>query len=132
MKAFQSTIASILLLLNGLGAIYGGWKLITRPDGSSMRMSVSLLEQSPFQDFLLPGLGLLVLNGLPSLIAFVGMLANPRKFAWVVWAQGVILCTWITIQVIMIEMLHPLHLVCLAAGLVLILIGRNQSRPKFD
>jgi hypothetical protein len=125
MKSFLSTIASILLLFNGFGALYGGWSLMTQPDGSALGMSVNLLTHSPFHDFLIPGIVLFISNGLASIAAFIGFILKPRKLAWLVWAQGVILLVWLFVQIIMIETLHPLQFILGAVGVVLIWFGRN-------
>lgn len=125
MKSFLSTIASVLLLFNGFGAIYGSWNLITQPDGSSLGMPLSLLTHTPFHNFLVPGIILLISNGIASIAAFIGFLLKPRKFAWLVWAQGLILIVWLLVQLILIETLHPLQFILGAVGATLVFIGRN-------
>lgn len=130
MKSFLSTIASILLLFNGFGALYGGWNLISHPDGSSLGMSVSLLSPSPFHDFLIPGIVLFVSNGLASIGAFIGIMLKPRKLAWMVWAQGVILLIWLFVQILLIETLHPLQFILGAVGVALIISGRSLARKE--
>lgn len=130
MKPFLSTIASVLLLFNGFGAIYGGWNLISHPDGSSLGMSVSLLKSSPFQDFLIPGIVLFLSNGLASIAVFIGFLLKPRKLAWLVWAQGIILLIWLLVQIILIHTLHPLQFILGAVGASLIYLGREIATTK--
>jgi cellulose synthase/poly-beta-1,6-N-acetylglucosamine synthase-like glycosyltransferase len=125
MKSSLSTIASVLLLFNGFSALYGGWNLIAHPDGSSLGMEVSLLSHSPFHDFLIPGIILFICNGIGSLAAFTGILLRPRKLAWLVWAQGLVLLVWLFVQLIMIETLHPLQFILGTVGVALIWLGRN-------
>ena len=127
MKSYLSTIASILLLFNGFGALYGGWNLISNPNGSSLGMSVSILASSPFYDYLIPGIVLFVSNGLVSIGAFIGIMFKPRKLAWLVWAQGVILLIWLFVQILLIETLHPLQFILGAVGAALIILGRNLA-----
>ena len=59
----------ILQLFIALGALGGGWGLITAPDGSNLGMPLSMLEHSPFPDFLIPGWILLTVLGLGNLAA---------------------------------------------------------------
>lgn len=125
MKTFLSTLASILLLFNGFSALYGGWNLITKPDGSSLGMPVSLLAHSPFDNFLIPGIILFFSNGIASMIAFIGFMLKPRKLAWLVWAQGGILLIWILVQLILIQTLHPLQFILGAVGIALVWLGRQ-------
>ncbi|MBA4848922.1 hypothetical protein [Emticicia sp. BO119] len=127
MKSLLGSIASILLLFNGFGALYGGWNLITHPDGSSLGMSADLLAHSPFSDFLIPGIVLFISNGAASIAAFAGFLVKPRKLAWLIWAQGVILLVWLLVQIVMIETLHPLQFILGAVGIALIWTGRNLA-----
>ena len=130
MKSFLSTIASVLLLFNGLSALYGGWSLISKPDGSSLGMSVSVLTSNPFHDFLIPGIVLFISNGIFSIVAFIGFLVKPRKLAWLVSVQGVILLIWLLVQIIMIHTLHPLQFILGAVGASLIYLGREVAATK--
>jgi hypothetical protein len=45
-------IAAILLILNGIGALYGGSVLIMHPDGSGLQIPLYILNHSPFHNFL--------------------------------------------------------------------------------
>jgi hypothetical protein len=42
---------SILLIFNGLSALYGGWSLMTDASGKAMGLSVDLLAHSPFNNY---------------------------------------------------------------------------------
>ncbi|MFD2519838.1 hypothetical protein [Emticicia soli] len=130
MKSLLSTIASILLIFNGLSAIYGGWHLITSPDGSSLQMPLIILDKSPFTDYYIPGIILFVANGIASLAVFVAILVKPRKLAWLISVQGAILTGWILIQVIMIQAVSPLHFIYGAVGVALIVVGRQITQSS--
>ncbi|RYU95446.1 hypothetical protein [Emticicia agri] len=130
MKSVLSKIAYILLLFNGFGALYGGVRLITQPDGSSLGLPLSLLANSPFHDFLIPGILLLLSNGVASIGASISFTLKPRKLAWVIWAQGVILLIWLIVQVIMIKTLHPLQFILGAVGVALIWLGREIASKQ--
>jgi hypothetical protein len=68
-----------LLLLNGIGAIYGGLNLIIYPDGSSFHMPLYILEDSPFHSFLIPGVILFVANGLSSIFVLSAILFKQKN-----------------------------------------------------
>ena len=53
----------VLLLVQGLGGLAGGLSLALQPDGSIMQMPLSYLDGSPFSDYLIPGLILLLVLG---------------------------------------------------------------------
>jgi hypothetical protein len=61
-------ILLILLVFLGLGAIGGGGALIISPSGDLLKMPVSLIEKSPFSNFLVPGIILFSILGLVPII----------------------------------------------------------------
>ena len=71
MKKLTFIFALILLMFNGISAIYGGWSLIKDPSGGLLQMPLENLHNSPFKDYLIPGIILFVFNGLFSLAIFV-------------------------------------------------------------
>ncbi len=125
-------IAGLLLLINGLGALYGGGNFIAHPDGSTMGLSRGVLEFSPFPDFLIPGIVLFIANGVFSIVVLVLMLAGYKWYYWLISAQGYVLVGWIAIQTMLIKSFDPLHIVFGVIGLVLIFcgIGLMASRKR--
>ena len=72
-----------LLEFLGLGAIYGGGALIISPTGKMLGgLPLSMLDQSPFSDFLIPGIILfLILRIAPCWVGFALFYKSPNKFA---------------------------------------------------
>lgn len=70
----------VLLLFQGLSGIAGGVALVARPSGGVLKMPVSTLRGSPFHDFLIPGLILLLALGISPLVTLAGL------WAWHAWA----------------------------------------------
>ena len=62
MKILYNILVSLLLVFNGVGALIGGWLLITQPDGSALKLSLDLLKHTPFHNFLIPGIILFVVK----------------------------------------------------------------------
>lgn len=112
MKILLTIIIVALLLLNGATASYGGLSLMLRPDGSSLYLPQDLLAGTPFNDYFIPGLLLLLTNGLPSLSITYLFIAWGQKGSWLVKIQGLLLCSYIIIQVLLIEVVLPLHFIC--------------------
>src|SRR6266498_5301596 len=106
MKTFLKIFASLLLFVNGIGAIYGGWNLITHPDGSSIELSLQFLKHTPFNDYFTPGIILFIANGLFSLFVLATIIFHFKNYAGYIIAQGVILTGWIIIQIIMIREIY--------------------------
>ncbi len=114
-----------LLLLNGIPALIAGSSLIADPSGRSLKMDVGLLEFTPFQDFLVPGIILFALNGLGSIVTLIFLLRKKKYYPFAVTAQGVILTGWITFQVVMIRDSSWLQLMYGFAGLALLSAGMS-------
>ncbi len=123
MKLFLYTCAVLLLLLNGTGAVYGGWQLIAHPDGSGLSMTVEYLRYSPFKDYFIPGLVLFIANGLGSFAVLLAIALRYRRAAWLIMAQGAVLCGWIGIQLCMVRIVYYLHFVMGATGVLLLVCG---------
>jgi hypothetical protein len=125
-------IAAILLLFfNAIGALWGGFGLIYDPSGAFMQMPVGFLEPSPFNNYLIPGIILFVFNGLLCLVAAIFAIIKHKIFPYFIIFQGVVLLTWLTVQIIMIQLFYaPLHLPFYFVGLVLIIVGSLLLRKR--
>lgn len=112
-----------MLIINGATATYGGINLLLWADGSSLGIPPGLLSDTPFTDYFIPGLLLLLFNGISSIIVVIIFICKSSYSIWLVQIQGLALLTYIVIQVLMIDVIVPLHVVCGFAGIVLILFG---------
>lgn len=123
MKTTVQSLAIALLLFNGLTACFGGWLLMTRPDGSGLGMTVDILQYSPFSSFLIPGIVLFVVNGLFSFaVAWLALRHHPHMIKLII-LQGGILVGWIIIQMIMLREINYLHIIYGGAGMLLVACG---------
>ena len=126
-------VAILLMFLTGINALVAGLLFITDPSGAKMGMTTGYLKHAPFQNFLIPGIVLFTANGLLNIGGAVMVI---RKSPWqqiAVFLQGVLLCGWIVIQVIMVRDINPLHIIMLSIGFTLIACSRFiQSGPAND
>lgn len=123
------TTAIILLIINGISGLAGGYGLISDPSGKGVKMPLELLEGSPFNNFLIPGLVLFTFIGVSSLVVAY-LVANRHKHAPLLLIyQGVTVWIWLTVQIIVINTLDPLQLVYGIIGLILVLCGA-MTRKK--
>ena len=120
--------AIALLGFLGIGAVAGAVPLIVDPSGKLMRMPMSLLDHSPFQSFLIPGIILLLSSGLLSLAVMVMAIRRSSHYGWWVAFQGCVLTGWITVGVIMMRTAAWPHYVYWGIGLVLIALGLMLTR----
>ena len=129
MKTLTRIIVLALLLINGITATYGGFSLMAFPDGSDLGLPLYLLSKTPFSSYFIPGLLLLATNGLSSL--FIGWLfiSSKSNTYWLIKVQGLLLVSYIGVQVLMIDVVVPLHIICGGAGLLMIVLGYMCERP---
>jgi hypothetical protein len=136
MKTILKVIAILLLFVNGSGAVYGGFQMITDPSGSKLQMPLSFLEFSPFEDYLIPGIILFIVNGIFSFVALATIFLETRKYPWFIILQGILLSGWIIIQLLFVRMFYaPLHATFLVIGVCLVgsglyLANRLKGAPK--
>jgi hypothetical protein len=88
----------ILTAIQAIGAIGGGIGLVRDPV-KNIGMPLSVLEGSPFKDYLIPGLILLIVVGLFALVVLAGLLRRWRPAWWLSLASGAALIIWIVVAV---------------------------------
>ena len=121
----------ILQAFIGLGALGGGFMLVRDPSGSALELPMSLLEGSPFPDFLIPGMFLLAVNGVGSMIG-AGLSFTRRRYAQeIAIVLGAILVAWIVMQIVIISSFHWLHVLYFILGVVELGIGLYIRRRRF-
>ncbi|MCL6570080.1 MAG: hypothetical protein K6T88_00155 [Bacillus sp. (in: Bacteria)] len=111
------------LLLIGASAIVCGIMFIIKPDGSLLGLSVDQLKNSPFNDFLIPGVILLVFNGFLSTISSFLLLINYRFAGLSVMFLGGVMILWISAQIYWMGWGSWLQPSFIAVGLIELLIG---------
>ncbi len=115
----------MLLLLLGSSAIGGGWMLISEPSGFSMELSTDLLKQTPVDNYLVPGIILLVAVGFMSImVAILAIRMSTNYPLWIV-LMGIILFIWLTTEIILnVEFYYPLyHIPMYTISLLLMVVG---------
>ena len=122
MKKFYFTLGS-LQAVTAIGAIPAGIGYLIDTSGEGMGASPELLANSPLDSFLLPGLFLLLVNGIANGAgAFLSFTRN--KYAgYSGLILGTVLSIWIIIQVAWISLISPLQPVFLVIGLINTFLG---------
>jgi hypothetical protein len=118
------SVTSLLLLFNGIGAVYGGSSMILHPDGSGLGMGVQWLQHSPFSNYTIPGIVLLVVNGLFSFLCVLVVWRYERYAAKWVATQGILLGGWLLVQIAMLQLFHTLHAIMGITAVLLLVCAR--------
>lgn len=108
----------IIQLIVGIGAVVCGVIFVLFPSGQVLGIPLSLLEGSPFSNFLISGIILFLVNGIGQLWAGVLSL---KRHAWSGHAGAVFgmgLMIWIFVQVSMIGGGHWLQYTYFCLGVI--------------
>jgi uncharacterized membrane protein len=112
-----------LQLFVGIGAVVSGVGFILDPDGSNLSMSVEFLKESPFEDFLIPGITLLSINGLGSILGSFFSFRHHLFAGKMSMILGVAMVIWISAQVYWISWISWLQPVFFVLGIIEIILG---------
>lgn len=123
MRKLVLTCSIVLLLLTALNALVAGTLFILDPSGRLMGMNTSFLDKSPFTTYLVPGIVLFIVNGLMNCIALYHVFKKTHSSTLLIMMQGILLCGWIVVQVIMVQAISFLHITMFIIGVVLLLFG---------
>jgi uncharacterized protein with PQ loop repeat len=112
-------IGFIAAILTGLGAIPVGLQLIADSSGASIGLPSAWIESTPFGSYLVPGLYLLLMNGIGMLV-LAGLIVRSHWSApWVMAVLGVGLIIWILVQLALLPETSFLQWLFLITGFLL-------------
>jgi hypothetical protein len=118
MKIFLTLLTTFVTLT----AIAGGMLLIMDQEGASLHLTTSMLNNTPFDDYLMPGILLLSLVGGINGAALVSQLTNSSlMYRWTI-AAAVVLITWTIIQMLIFSGASWLQLLFLFIGVFMVLL----------
>ena len=127
---FARTAAIVCLVFLAISATWGAALLIQDPLGSPMQIQQRVLQHTPFHSFLMPGILLLVSQGLLGFVVLGIAIFRKRRCGFWIAFQGSMLVGWITSEVILVREVVWLHYAYWALGLILIACGRALRRQE--
>lgn len=116
-------VAVVALVFMGLSGIIGSIPLIMNPNGEPWTMPQSLLQYSPFRSYLVPGIILLVANGLLSVWALWLTVSKRPGYGWWVIVQGVVSLGWLIVECAMLRLIVLPHYLYGAVAMALVIPG---------
>ena len=105
----------ILHVFVGVGALFGGLAAILNPI-NPLGISIAVLNNSPFNTFLIPGVFLFVVIGLGNVFAAWLLYLSYYYSLYISHFMGLALVAWITIQCIIMRAINILHLIYFLIG----------------
>jgi hypothetical protein len=119
-KKEMKTVYRLLFILHafvGIGAVGGGMMAILNPQEPG-GMSTEALKNSPFSNYLIPGIILFAVIGIGNLISALVILFRSRFHEYVSSVFSWALVIWIIVQCIMLNTVVYLHVIFFSIGLV--------------
>lgn len=122
----------VLLSLIGFGGIAAGLGLMLQPDGGGLGFTLTMLENSPFEDFFIPGIFLFTVNGMASLVGAFFAFKDQRYSGLGTAVLGVAMIIWIVAEVYWIGWVSWLQPTFLVVGAIELGLGYflNAQHPE--
>ena len=118
MKIFLIVLTAFVTLT----AIAGGMLLIMDQEGTSLHLTTPMLKNTPFDNYLMPGILLIALVGGVNGAALVSQLTKSSlTFRWTI-AGAVVLIVWTIIQMLIFSGASWLQVLFLFIGMFLVLL----------
>lgn len=147
MRPISRLLLIVLLLFNAVGGFFGSISLLVETSGARFQITPELLKNSPFNDYLVPGILLLLINGILPAVAGLGLIFHrPLRplpglpfwrgqfWGWsLAFASGVGLMVWIAVQIAMIGFWreNPIQAVYGGLGLAITVLTQLPAVQRF-
>lgn len=118
----EAILIAILLFL-ALGGLVGGIAMISKPDGSLLKLPTDLLKNSPVDTYLLPGIFLLVVMAVWPLVNIVAIVWTLEWGKASVITLGFVAMGWIIYQIVTIKTFWFLQPAIFIVGALLAILG---------
>lgn len=140
-KPISVYLLIFMMIFQSLSGLFGGIVLMIDPTGDILLMPLSFLYNSPFTDYLVPGIILFFVLGVFPSIASIGLILNTdwtsadkiniyknKHWAWT-WSlyTGIMLIIWITVESAMIGGGHFLQTTYDIVGILIIIFALFPS-----
>jgi hypothetical protein len=113
----------ILVYFVALTALSSGLILVIRPDGSSLGLDLSMLKETPFHSFLVPGLLLIfIVGGIHLFAIFLSIVRHSQTYRLTLIA-GIVLMVWIVVQFLLVPSYTWLYGFYLIIGMLVCLLS---------
>jgi hypothetical protein len=123
-------LSVLILLTASVLALYGGIHLIIDPTGNSLHIPYYLLSRTFFRDYMLIGYIIALTIGCFSLFLVVCILLKTNYYSVGLMLQGVIICMYTFIMMLLAGNAVFVEYIFLALGTLMIALGVWQYQRK--
>lgn len=114
----------VLQAFIGLTAIAGGFRLVSNPNGMP-DFPIEWLSSSPFTNYLIPGLVLLIVLGFSNVFAATITFLRKKYSGGIAVVLGLFLIFYMTIEVWFVGLRNSLQPLYFILGVVVLILGLN-------
>lgn len=144
-KPLSLYLLIFLIAFLSIGGFYGGIALTFDPSGNFMQMSLSFLEGTPFHNYLIPGLILLLFMGIFPMFLLYPLITKPqwkwanlfniykeKHWSWTYSLYtGIILVLWMDFQLMIIGYGQIIQTIYSFYGILLVIICLIPSVKRY-
>lgn len=112
--------------------MYNGYHLISHPDGSTIRLSPEMLKFTPFKNFRIPGILLIVSIGLFGMLTIFFIIFQQNYHPKYIIASGFMLTVWMLAQMALSPEIYNFQYGILAIGIAQMLCGFSLDKNYFE
>ncbi len=127
---FLRQFTLLILAFITLSAIVAGVLFLMDPDGSLLGISYSYLSDSPFKNFWIPAMVLLLVVGIPGIVvSMITYKSLPGYLKYIV-GYAIIIIVFIVIQVKLVESYNYLNTIYILLAVLLLVLVKLISTQK--
>lgn len=129
-RRIDRAVVVVVTAMVGLSAIIPGWTIATSGTVGGYRLPTGWFSSyAPFNDYVVPGLILLVVIGIGGVLTAALSVADARVGSVVALAYGLVLVGWIIGELVFMTQTMVLTWVILAAGVVVAVLAAPDALP---
>jgi hypothetical protein len=123
MKQVLFTLTAVLTFISLVGGIF----MVADPSGKLISLTSDFLRPTPFSDFFIPGVLLLLIVTVPGVLSLYLQITDDERKMDYSLIFGVVTTMWVLFQVITTRSIHWQDFVLFATGLLIVLLSVQLS-----
>lgn len=127
-KGNMKTLLVIHILILTISATAGSLIMILDPSGNLPGLQGEWLSGTPFNDFLIPGILLLLTVALPGIISWISLITRGPRALRYCFSFSLISFLWVLLQLILVPGYSGISVFYLALSLLSLLISMQLMR----